>query len=424
MFIKLQKIAWLAILFLGLNSCKKEEEPKPPIVVKQEKKITPKYEFGFNLNEFDVLVDTIKSGDSFGKLLLENHIGYGKIEEIVQETKDTFDVKRLNVGKRYTILRTKDTIQKAKYFIYQPGKIDYVVFDFSNDSLSKAYKAKKPVKKIERTASGIITSSLSESIDDAGLNIYIAHELADIYAWSIDFFRLQKGDRYKLKFTELYIEDSIYVGVDKIKSAVFTHNKTPFYAFDYKSDVVEGINDYYDETGKTLRSQFLKAPVKFSRISSRYNLKRRIRYYGNKIRPHKGTDFAAAIGTPILATASGTVVESTRRGGNGKYVKIRHNSTYSTQYLHMRKQNVKKGQTVKQGDVIGWIGMTGNTGGPHVCYRFWKNGRQVDPLREKLPSAKPIKEELKADYLEYIQPLREQLDAIEYEPIEINKSNN
>lgn len=424
MFIKLQKIAWLTILFLGLNSCKKEEEPKPPIVVKQEKKITPKHEFGFNLNEFDVLVDTIKSGDSFGKLLLENHIGYGKIEEIVQATKDTFDVKRLNVGKRYTILRTKDTIQKAKYFIYQPGKIDYVVFDFSNDSLSKAYKAKKPVKKIERTASGIITSSLSESIDDAGLNIYIAHELADIYAWSIDFFRLQKGDSYKLKFTELYIEDSIYVGVDKIKSAVFTHNKTPFYAFDYKSDVVEGINDYYDETGKTLRSQFLKAPVKFSRISSRYNLKRRIRYYGNKIRPHKGTDFAAAIGTPILATASGTVVESTRRGGNGKYVKIRHNSTYSTQYLHMRKQNVKKGQTVKQGDVIGWIGMTGNTGGPHVCYRFWKNGRQVDPLREKLPSAKPIKEELKADYLEYIQPLREQLDAIEYEPIEINKSNN
>ena len=233
MFIKLQKIAWLAILFLGLNSCKKEEEPKPSIVVKQEKAITPKYEFGFNLDEFDVLVDTIKSGDSFGKILFENHIGYGKIEEIVQATKDTFDVKRLNVGKRYTVLRTKDTIQKAKYFIYQPGKIDYVVFDFSNDSLSKAYRAKKPVKKVERTASGIITSSLSESIDDAGLSIYIAHEMADIYAWSIDFFRLQKGDSYKLAFTELYIEDSIYVGVDKIKSAVFTHNKTPFYAFDY-----------------------------------------------------------------------------------------------------------------------------------------------------------------------------------------------
>ena len=421
---KMQKIAWLLILFIGFFSCKKEEGVQVVEEIQPEEIIAPKYEFGFNLDNFNVLTDTIRSGDSFGKLLFESHIGYSKIEEIVQATKDTFNVKKLNIGKRYTILRSKDSLEKAQYFIYQPGKIDYVVFDFANDSLVKAYKAKKPVKKVERTASGIITSSLSESIDDAGLNIYIAHEMADIYAWSIDFFRLQKGDSYKLSFTELYIEDSIYVGVDKIKSVVFTHNKTPFYAFDYKSDVVEGIMDYYDEEGKTLRSQFLKAPVKFSRISSRYNLKRRIKYYGNKVRPHKGTDFAAAIGTPILATASGTVVESTRRGGNGKYVKIRHNSTYSTQYLHMRKQNVKKGQVVKQGDVIGWIGMTGNTGGPHVCYRFWKNGRQVDPLREKLPSAKPIKEELKADYLAYIQPLKEQLDAIEYDSIPINKDKN
>jgi murein DD-endopeptidase MepM/ murein hydrolase activator NlpD len=415
MSLKLQKIVWLLCLFIGLYSCKKEEEIKIKEPVEQEKINPAKYEFGFNLDEFDVLVDTIKSGDSFGKILFENHIGYRKIEEIVQATKDTFDVKRLNIGKRYTVLRTKDSIQKAKYFIYQPNKINYIVFDFESDSLPKAFKAKKKVTKVERTASGVITSSLSESIDDAGLNIYIAHELADIYAWSIDFFRLQKGDSYKLNFTELYIEDSIYVGVDKIKSAVFTHNKTPFYAFDYHSEEFEGINDYYDETGKTLRSQFLKAPVKFSRISSRYNPNRRIKYYGYKKRPHLGTDFAAPIGTPILATASGTVLESRRRGGNGKYVKIRHNGTYSTQYLHMRNQNVKKGQVVKQGDVIGWIGMTGNTGGPHVCYRFWKNGKQVDPLKEKLPSAKPIKEELKAKYLEHIKPLKEQLDAIKYE---------
>jgi len=417
----MQKIAWLAILFIGLYSCKKEEESKTPILVKQEIKIAPKYEFGFNLDEFDVLVDTIKSGDSFGKILFENHIGFGKIEEIVQATKDTFDVKKLNVGKRYTVLRSKDSIQKAKYFIYQPGKIDYVVFDFANDSLTKAYKAKKPIKLVEKTASGIITDNLSQTLDDAGLSIYIAHELADIYAWSIDFFRLQKGDSFKLSYTEQYIEDSIYVGIKDIKSAVFIHNKTPFYAFDYKSDVVEGITDYYDEKGNTLRSQFLKAPVKFSRISSRYNPNRRIKYYGYKKRPHLGTDFAAPIGTPILATASGTVVESTRRRGNGKYVTIRHNSTYSTKYFHMRNQNVKKGQVVKQGDVIGWVGMTGNTGGPHVCYRFWKNGRQVDPLREKLPAAKPISEELKADYLAYIQSLKEQLDAIEYQSI--NEAN-
>jgi murein DD-endopeptidase MepM/ murein hydrolase activator NlpD len=410
---KYPKIVWIALISVILFSCKKDKEET---VVEEviEEIVVPKYEFGFNLDEYSVLSDTIKSGDSFGKLLFENHIGFGKIEEIVQATKDTFNVAKLNVGKRYTILRSNDSIEKAKYFIYQQSKIDYVVFYFYNEYISKAYTAKKPSKLVEKTASGIITSSLSEALDTAGLNVYIGHEMADIYAWSIDFFRLQKGDKYKIVYTERYIEDSIYVGVEDIKSAVFIHNNTPFYAFDYKSDVVEGITDYYDETGKTLRSQFLKAPVKFSRISSRYNLKRRIKYYGNRVRPHKGTDFAAPIGTPIMATASGTVIESTRRGGNGKYVKIRHNSTYSTQYLHMRNQKVKKGQVVKQGDVIGWIGMTGNTGGPHVCYRFWKNGRQVDPLREKLPSAKPISEELKEEYFAYIQPLKEQLDAIEY----------
>ena len=418
----MRKIIWLLLFFITLNACKKEENQKITPEVKKEKVVKPKYEFGFNLNNFSVLVDTVQSGDSFGKILFENHIGYAKIEEIVQATKDTFNVAKLNVGKRYTVLKTKDSLEKAQYFIYQPNKIDYVVFDFSTDSITKAYTAKKPTKTVERTASGIITTSLSEAMDSAGLNVYMAHELSDIYAWSIDFFRLQKGDSYKVVFTEKYIEDSIYVGVDNIKSAVFVHNNTPFYAFDYKSDVIEGITDYYDETGKTLRSQFLKAPVKFSRISSRYNLKRRIRYYGNRIRPHRGTDFAAPVGTPILATANGTVIESTRRGGNGKYVKIRHNSTYSTQYLHMSRRAVKVGQVVKQGDVIGYIGMTGNTSGPHVCYRFWKNGRQVDPLREKLPAAKPISDELKEEYFDYIQPLKKQLDAI---PLpEVNEEEN
>lgn len=158
----------------------------------------------------------------------------------------------------------------------------------------------------------------------------------------------------------------------------------------------------------------MRAPVKFQyRLSSRYNLKRRIAYYGYKVRPHKGTDFAAAIGTPIVATADGTVTESTRRGGNGKYVKIKHNGTYSTQYLHMKAQNVKRGDFVRQGDVIGWIGMTGNTGGPHVCYRFWKNGRQVDPFKEELPAAEPIADSLRAGYMDYIKPLQHQLDCIE-----------
>ena len=164
-----------------------------------------------------------------------------------------------------------------------------------------------------------------------------------------------------------------------------------------------------------LRRAFLKGPLSFNRISSRYNLKRRIAYYGNRIRPHKGTDFAGAVGTPIMSTADGTVINSEYRGGNGNYVKIRHNGTYETQYLHMSKRKVKVGDYVKQGDVIGYIGMTGNTSGPHVCYRFWKNGKQVDPFKVDLPTAKPLADSLKTAYYDHITPLKEELDAIHFD---------
>jgi len=240
--------------------------------------------------------------------------------------------------------------------------------------------------------------------------------LSEIYAWTIDFFKLERGDKFKVIFDELYINDSIYAGRGPIKAAYFEHKGRPVYAFPYVTDSVRNILDFYDQDANNLRSTFLRAPIKFGyRLSSRYNLNRRIAYYGYKVRAHKGTDYAADIGTPIVATADGTVTESTRKGGNGKYVKIKHNSMYSTQYLHMRDQKVKRGDFVRQGDVIGWIGMTGNTGGPHVCYRFWKNGRQVDPLREELPSAEPIADSLRTRYVEHIDPFKRQLDCIEYE---------
>jgi murein DD-endopeptidase MepM/ murein hydrolase activator NlpD len=250
-------------------------------------------------------------------------------------------------------------------------------------------------------------------MDSLGLRANLTNTVADIYAWTLDFYKLQKGDTFKVIYEEKFIDDTTFAGYGKVKSAVFTHKGTDLYAFNFVADSLKGISEYYDEKGNMLRSFFLKAPIKFQyRISSRYNLRRRIAYYGNRIKPHRGTDFAAIIGTPIIATASGTVTESTRRGGNGKFVKIKHNSTYSTQYLHMRSQKVKRGEYVKQGDVIGYVGMTGNTGGPHVCYRFWKNGREVDPFNPKLkvPEAKPVKESVKNRYLEYIKPLQYQLD--------------
>jgi len=409
------------IVMVGLFACKKDvEENSEESELALEVEVD-KYEFGFKLNDYVVVRDTIRRGDTFGTILENNHVGYPQIYNIVEAAKDSFDIRRLQVGKPYTLLCAKDSLETAKCFIYQPSKEDYVVINFE-DSITKAYNSKKPIKYVEREASGVIApgSSISQLLDERGLSQMLAFIMADdIYAWTIDFNRLVEGDRFKVIYEDKYIDDTIYTGVHKVKAAYFEHKKEPFYAFEYKTDSVKNIIDYFSDDAKNLRRAFLRMPVKFGRLSSRYNLRRRIAYYGYKVRPHKGTDYAAPIGTPIMATANGTVTESSYTRGNGKYVKIRHNATYSTQYLHMKNRNVKLGDFVKQGDVIGWVGMTGNTGGPHVCYRFWKNGRQVDPLRQKLPEAEPISDTLKSGYLEFITPIKGQLDGIPF-PEETN----
>ena len=412
------RLYWgIVLISLGVLSCGDSTSEKTtlntvnPAVEKQVTK--PSMAYGFNLDEFEVVADTIRSGDSFGELMLENKVEYPKIYELTQRFKDTFDVRRIRVGKPYMILKSKDTTQGAQVFIYEQDPINYTVVDFRDSVI--AYKKQRQVTFVQKEASGVIPDggSLSNVIVEQGLDYYLTYDLSQIYAWTIDFFKLNPGDKFKIVYQEKYINDSIYAGVGPIEAAYFEHNGQPFYAFSYMNDSLD-VREYYDEEANNLRRTFLRAPLKFGRLSSRYNLKRKIRYYGYKVRPHKGTDYAAPIGTPILATADGVVTESTRRGGNGKYVKIRHNGTYSTQYLHMKSQKVKQGEFVRQGDVIGWIGMTGNTGGPHVCYRFWKNGRQVDPLREKLPAAEPLAEELRPEYYGFINPLKDQLECIEY----------
>ncbi len=410
----MKKIIVFLVLILSFSSCKKEE-PKP-IVIKEEPK--PEIRFGYKIDDYKIIQDTIKSGESFGVILDRHHVGYPKINQIASSIKDIFDVRRVRAGKPYTILASKDSTEKGQIFIYKHDKINATIVDFK-DSLISATRYKKPIKIIEKEINGIINSNLSVTMDSLGLKPNLTYTIADIYAWTLDFYKLQKGDSFKLIYEEKFIDDTIFAGYGKVKSAVFKHKDKDLYAFRFIADSIKGIPEFYDEKGKMLRSQFLKAPIKFQyRISSRYNLRRRIAYYGNRIKPHRGTDFAARIGTPIIATANGTVTESTRRGGNGKFVKIKHNSIYSTQYLHMQKQKVKKGQFVKQGDIIGWVGMTGNTGGPHVCYRFWKNGREVDPFKQKLPSAKPMKKEIKPVFFNFIKPLKYQLD---YKRIPVEK---
>jgi len=408
--------------FILLYSCQEEKKEITVAEPAVEEEPVIIEEFGYILNNYLVIKDTIQKGENFGEILERHHIEYPEIYKIAIAARDTFDIRKLRAGKPYTILAKKDSTAKAQVFIYQPNQVEYLIVDFT-DSIHTKF-GRKEVKVVEKTATGIIETSLSEAIESQNLNYILAHEMSDIYAWTIDFFHLQKGDNFKLIYEEKFINDTIPVGIGDIKAAYFVHKDNPIYAFNFITDSTKNVNDYYDENAKTLRRQFLKSPIKFSRISSRYNLNRRIAYYGNKVRAHRGTDFAANVGTPIMSTANGTVVESRYKGGNGNYVKVKHNSTYSTQYLHMKKRAVKKGDYVKQGDVIGYVGMTGNTAGPHVCYRFWKNGKQVDPFRQKLPSADPIKENLKESYFSYIAPLKQQLDNIPTSYIETAVASN
>ena len=401
----------LTALSLLLFNCKKDVETKIDKIEIAKVKPISKFEFGFKLDDFVVKRDTIRSGDTFGAILDRHHLSYPKIYDIVEKVKDTFDVtRRLQVGKPYTLFCAKDSLQTPQTFIYQPNREDFIVINFK-DSIS-AFKSSKPIKYVEKEVVASINSTISEALQDKGISLALAYKMSDVYAWTIDFNRLQKKDHFKVIYTEKYIDDSIYAGIDNIKAAYFNHNKQPFYAFEFRDEGVAGGVDYFNEDAKNLRRAFLKAPVEFKRISSRFNLNRRIALYGNRRRPHKGTDFAAGVGTRIVSTANGTVIKSGYTRGNGNYVKVKHNSTYSTQYLHMKKRKVKVGDYVKQGEVIGWVGMTGNTSGPHVCYRFWKNGVQVDPFKQKLPEAEPISEALKVKYKAFITPIKEQLDQI------------
>ncbi|MFL2638973.1 MAG: peptidoglycan DD-metalloendopeptidase family protein [Flavobacteriaceae bacterium] len=398
---------FFVFIFLILASCSNTPNDNKKEIKQVKEKIVK--QFGYTLNNFHVVRDTVKRGDSFGTILEKNNLFYPQIFNIVQKVKQVYDIRKINLGKPYTILFSKDSLKTPKLFIYQPNPIEYVLVSLT-DSLWAEKKA-KAVKLVEFEAAGTIESSLSETMEEKKLSPLLSNELSEIYAWTIDFFRLEKGDNFKIIYTGKYVDDSIYVGLNRIHSAYFEHRKKPFYAIEFETDPKRGIFEYFDENGKNLRRAFLRSPVQFSRISSRYNLKRKIAYYG-RVRPHLGTDFAAPVGTPIRTTASGTVVKSSYTRGNGNYVTIKHNATYSTQYLHMKKRGVKRGQYVKQGDYIGTVGMTGNTSGPHVCYRFWKNGKQVDPLRQKLPEAKPISQDLKNKYLTYMKPIKFQLDSI------------
>ena len=311
--IELKRLSFLLMLMMALIAC--NDKPKAEIANNAVEEKAPALikEYGFVLNDYEVVRDTIRSGDSFGVILGKNGIDPARVFEIVEKVRDTFNPRKIIQGKPYVILKEKDSALTPKAFIYENDRINYTVVDL-RDSIM-VYTAKRPVKVIKKEVAGVINSSLYETMQTEGLSDVLAIEMNNIYQWSIDFFRLQKGDKFKLVYNERYIDDTVYAGIENIEASVFYHGDKPYYAFGYKTDSASQKVDYYDEKARPLKSFFLKAPLDFFRISSRFS-PNRFHPVQKRWKAHKGTDYAAAYGTPIKSTANGVVIASSYTAGN------------------------------------------------------------------------------------------------------------
>ena len=400
----MRKIALFLIVLFSLYSCKNTQEE---FVIEDIEPYKPIVDYGFHFDQFNVHLDTIDRQDTFEKILKKQNLNGKKASEILKIIKDSFPTSV--VFKRpYVCLRSKDKYNKLQYLIYQPNRIDYYLVDLTDSVVG--FKKSRPLTFKVRTVAGELTGPLTKTLRDLKIDPTLSGKLTKVFAWSIDFFKSKKGDKFALSFTERYINDTIYDGVDSLRAAFFEYKGEKIYAFPFIQER-GGKVDYYNDQGKALKNFFLKAPLKFVHITSKFS-KNRFHPVQLKWKPHKGTDYAAPTGTPIMTTAAGVVEQAGYTAGNGNFVKVKHDKTYATQYLHMSRILVRRGQRVKQGEVIGKVGSTGLASGPHVCYRFWKNGVQVDALKLKLPNSQPMESRNLPRFKEQIRPLKRALDSV------------
>jgi murein DD-endopeptidase MepM/ murein hydrolase activator NlpD len=395
----------LTVLLTVINSSSEDEDFMADLV----DEITEiQFEFGLPVDSFIIHKGTIEQNQFLADILLRHKVSYPEIHKLVENSKSVFDIRHFQPGKNYTVFCSKDSLEKATCFVYQPNDIEYIVFEIGDTM--RAYRGEKEVETRVREASGVISSSLYMTMKENGLSDALVMRMADMYAWTIDFYRIQKGDYFRIIFEEKFVEDE-FIGIGKILAAKFVHSGRDYFGFLFNQGEKD---DYFDEEGQGLRKAFLKAPLKFGRISSHYNPKR-LHPVQKVVKPHYGTDYAAPTGTPILTVGDGTVIEAKFTKNNGNYVKVKHNSTYTTQYLHMSKfaSGIKPGARVKQGEVIGYVGSTGLATGPHVCFRFWKNGQQVNHLKEDFPTAEPISDKNREAFEEYKSEMISRLEQIE-----------
>ncbi|WP_346856734.1 peptidoglycan DD-metalloendopeptidase family protein [uncultured Draconibacterium sp.] len=371
----------------------------------------PVLKYGLPVDSFSIETGKVKNNQYLSQILNEKGVGMGTIDKIARKSRSVFDVRKIKSGENYAIFSSQDSTNQAKYFVYENSAVEYTVFELT-DTLG-IYKGEKEVQTRQRTAHGVVESSLWNAMDDNGQDPMLAKEFEKLYAWTIDFFAIQRGDRYRVIYDENYV-DSVSVGLGKIYAAEFEHYREPNYAFLFEQD---SIWDYFDDKGNSLRKTFLKAPLEFYRISSRFSNGRmhpvlRIR------RPHHGVDYAAPKGTPVMSIGDGTVIaKAYQKGGGGNYLKVKHNHTYTTTYMHLSgyAKGISTGTRVRQGQVIGYVGATGIATGPHLDFRVHMNGRAIDPLKMKADPVAPVDSSHMERYILLKDSLMNELQKIHWE---------
>ncbi len=353
-------------------------------------------EYGLPVDSFLVEENTIKAGSSLSTIISGLNIASENVQAIITKASEVFDLKKIKRGNKYKVFHSKDS-SKVNYLVYEQNATDYVLFNL-NDSIHVEQK-QKDIKIDTKTASGIIESSLWDAVLKADANPMLALELSEVYAWVVDFFGLQKGDQFKVYYEVQSVEDK-EIEISKIHAAWFKHYDKEYYAIPFYQD---SIMQFFDQDGSSIKRAFLKAPLNYRRIASgfSYNRMHPILKYR---RPHLAVDYCAPTGTPVQAIGDGTVIHAAYSGGAGNYVKIKHNSIYTTGYMHLSKygKGIRKGSRVRQGDIIGYVGSTGLSTGPHLDFRVWKNGKHIDPLKLEAPPAEPVKEE-RLDFFKQIR---------------------
>lgn len=364
-----------------------------------------RYEYGLPIDSFRVDTGFVKNGETLGGILGRLGADRKQLAQISVLPRSEFDVRSLRPGKEYLGLHQTDTagVEHLCYWIYKASTREVTILHLTDSVHAEHHK--KPLRYESRSACVGIESSLWNAMVKNNLPVEVALELSEIYAWTIDFFGLQKGDSVRVFFDEIYV-DSTSVGIGQIYAANFYHARKWQEAFYFEAG---NLHTYFDGDGKSLRKSFLKAPLNYKRISSHFTYARKHPVY-KIVRPHTGVDYAAPAGTPVVAIGDGVVIEKGYKGQAGNMVKIKHNSTYTTAYLHLSKYGkINVGSHVSQGQVIGYVGSTGASTGPHLDFRVWKNGTPIDPLKMESPPADPVPAKYRAEFDSVVNVMRTKL---------------